>query len=148
MGSGSPLLLSLRRAAAGHRARGPRCPARRSCTASVGRGSGQKRPGLRVRRPALGEGQCLSAGGPGLQPSGPLMSFTLLGKSITCLPALPPAISSSGISQRFQKQCILPRPPVISGGSSPGRELGQVWRWGTTLTSAPLVVHPFCVLSF
>lgn len=62
MGSGFPLLLSLRRAAAGHRARGPCCPARRSCTASVGRGSGQKRPGLRVRRPALGEGQCLSAG--------------------------------------------------------------------------------------
>ncbi|KAF5913951.1 hypothetical protein HPG69_011982, partial [Diceros bicornis minor] len=43
-------------AAAGHRPQGPCCLAQASTTTSVDRGSGEKQPGLRVRRPAPGAG--------------------------------------------------------------------------------------------
>lgn len=108
--SGCPL----RPAAAGHRAQGPCCPAPHSTTASADRGSGERRPGLRVRRSAPGEGQCLKCRGDRSPALTSLeMSFALLGKFIICIYLC--FRFSSGISQPFsENSTFCPAPPVIS----------------------------------
>lgn len=141
---------SHRPAAAGHRALGPGCPAQHNIAAPVGRGSGEKCPGLRVRRPAPVKGRCTKCRGdqsPALKEPGNELRAP---GQIHCmyLPVFPPSISCSGISQPFSENSTsaLPAPPVTSLGRQPGA-WRRGWAWGTRFTQPFLPLTPVHALS-
>lgn len=87
---------SFRPAAAGHRPQGPYCPAQHSTAASVDRGSGKKRPGLRVRRPIRGDKHLRWR-----RRQSPALKGLESTSRHVYLSVFPPPISSSGLSQPF-----------------------------------------------
>lgn len=117
----------------------PCCPAQHSTTASVDRGSGKKRPGLRVRRPSCGDKhpQCQRRQSPALKG----LESTSRHMYLSVFPSPIPLLD---YHNHFEKIITFsPAPPIFSpwAAAQDRWRLGQVWWWEAQCLT-PFVVHP------